>query len=61
MDIMLDIDEMKPKTHEARRRIIFQRLAKEVPEIVAKYKLSDFNTGQFANDLNSWLSSFGKN
>ena len=61
MDIMFNIDEMKPKANEVRRRIIFQRLSMEVPEIVSKYKLSDFNVEQFTSDLNSWFYSLGNN
>jgi hypothetical protein len=59
MDVMLDLDEMKSLTHEERRQLVVKRLAKEVPEIVTKYQIPDFNVDQFINDLTMWLDKLG--
>ncbi|WP_031457238.1 hypothetical protein, partial [Flavobacterium chungangense] len=37
MDIMLDFDLFLKITQEERNRIVFEKLIKEVPEIIAKY------------------------
>jgi hypothetical protein len=55
MDIMLDLDEMKYNSPQGRRQIILQRIAKEVPEILAKYKIADFDRERFVIDLHAWL------
>jgi len=59
MDIMLDLDEMKSATPETRRRIIVQRLAKEVAEVVSKYDIVDFNRERFLDELKTWLDGLG--
>jgi hypothetical protein len=61
MDVMLDIDEMKPASPKKRRQIIFKRLVTEIPEIITKYKFPDFKFEQFSNDLNAWFNELGKN
>ncbi|SRR6266545_4256252 len=55
MDIMLNLDEMKDATHETRKCIITERLANEVPAILRKYSIRDFDEERFVADLRSWL------
>jgi hypothetical protein len=57
MDIMLDLDQMKYNSPQARREIILQRIAKEVPEVLAKYQLTNFDRERFVFDLHTWLAS----
>ena len=55
LDVMLDLDEMRAVIHEERRRIIVGRLAREVPETVAKYCLKDFDLRRFTDEFRAWL------
>jgi hypothetical protein len=59
MDIMLDLPTMKAANPELRQRIVAERLIKEVPEVVLKYKINDFDSKQFIADLQQWISETG--
>jgi len=59
MDIMLDLDEMMAATPKIRQKILVERLLKEVPETLAKYKFPDFDFNRFVADLTSWIASTG--
>jgi hypothetical protein len=59
MDIMLDLPTMKSATPEARRREVAQRLYDEVPEVLAKYKIPDFNRDAFVADFRAWIDGTG--
>jgi hypothetical protein len=59
MDIMLDLPEMKAATPEARKRLVVERLLSEVPEVVLKYKIKDFDTAHFIADFQEWMSATG--
>jgi len=50
MDIMLDFDLFMKISQEERNTIVFDKLIKEVPEIIAKYKFKDFDLASFTND-----------
>jgi hypothetical protein len=56
MDVMLDLTQMRQATHEVRKRIICERLIEEIPAIVRKYSLADFDDALFEQDLKAWLS-----
>lgn len=57
MDIMLDFDLFVKITQEERNKIVFDKLIKEVPEIIAKYKFKDFDLSTFTED---WKDLIGK-
>lgn len=57
MDIMLDLDEMKNTDNSFRKRIIVERIANEVPVVLTKYSISDFDEARFIGDLDNWLKS----
>lgn len=59
MDIMLDLPTMKEADSTQRQKIIADRLAVEVPEVLAKYKIDDFDKVRFDTDLNDWITSIG--
>lgn len=59
MDIMLDLPTMKAAEPMQRQKIIADRLAVEVPEVLAKYKIDNFDKLRFIYDLNNWIASIG--
>lgn len=59
MDIMLDLPTMKVASSEELKRVVAQRLYDEVPEVLAGYKILDFNKGAFAADLREWIDGIG--
>jgi hypothetical protein len=59
MDVMLDLGQMRQADHERRKRIICERLAEEIPAVVRKYSVPDFDEERFAADLKSWLAEIG--
>lgn len=54
MDIMLDLSGMKAIDHEARKRLVLDRLVAEVPAIIAKYCVAGFDSEHFVSDLRAW-------
>ena len=59
LDIMLSLDEMKQAAPDVRKRIVIERLADEVPAVLRKYSIEDFDEPRFVEDLKSWLASLG--
>jgi len=59
IDIVLQLDQMKLATPDARKRIVIERLADEVPAILHKLSIKDFDEPRFVKDLKSWLGSIG--
>ncbi|MDR7212734.1 hypothetical protein [Flavobacterium piscis] len=57
MDIMLDFDLFVKITQEERNKIVFEKLIKEVPEIIAKYKFKDFDLDKFKEDWTGLINS----
>lgn len=55
MDIMLDLAQMRMAEHQSRRRLIIERLADEVPAVLRKYSLADFDEARFIEDFKNWL------
>ena len=55
MDIMLDLKQMAGASDQERKRIIFDRLIEEVPAIISKYSIPDFDRQRFTQDLVDWL------
>lgn len=57
MDIMLDYRAMVAASHRGRQREIAKRLFDEVPAVLAKYKIVDFDRELFVSDLQSWIGN----
>lgn len=57
MDVMLELSKFMNLTPEERKREVINALLKEVPEIVGKYKIEDFNTERFLLDFNQKFTS----
>jgi hypothetical protein len=55
MDIMLDFEQMRQAVHEVRKKMIAERVANEVPIILNKYSIPDFDVARFVEDLKTWL------
>ena len=56
LDIMLDLPYFLEITQKEREKIIVGKLISEIPSIIAKYKLEDFNLVKFETDLQNWMS-----
>ncbi|QIF04955.1 hypothetical protein [Roseimicrobium sp. ORNL1] len=59
MDIMLDLPAMSAATPEARKQEVMQRLFDEVPEVLERYRIPDFDREVFVADLRSWIAHIG--
>jgi hypothetical protein len=59
MDIMLGLPEMKVADAQLRRHIVAERLLKEVPEVVSKYEIDNFDSTRFIDDFKSWVGKTG--
>jgi hypothetical protein len=60
MDVMLDLTQMRQADHDVRKRIICERLIEEIPAVVRKYSITDFDDVLFEQDLKAWLTgNFG--
>ena len=57
MDIMLDLDELRPLDHSKRRRLIAARILEEVPAVLTKYAIADFDQTRFIEDLRAWIAA----
>jgi hypothetical protein len=56
MDLMLDYNLFVSVSQEERDKVTAQKMMKEVPPIVRKYKLPDFNYTEFESDLPMLMS-----
>ena len=56
MDIMLDLDEMRSATPDERKKHIAQRMRDEIPEVLSRYKIPNFDREAFIADLHEWLA-----
>ena len=59
MDIMFSLPDMIALDDEGRKRLVAERLWQEVPAIVSKYKIQDFDTERFLADYENWLRGTG--
>jgi hypothetical protein len=55
-DIMLKLEQMRHADYERRKRIVIERLLEEIPPVLRKYAILDFDEDRFAEDLKSWLT-----
>ena len=51
MDIMLDMNQFMNIEQNERDKIVAHKLISEVPTIIAKYKLKDFDIAKFQKDF----------
>lgn len=56
LDIMLDLPHFLEITQKEREKIIVGKIISEIPSIITKYKLEDFNLVKFETDLQNWMS-----
>ncbi len=57
MDVMLQLSDMISLAHNERRRVIIERLSREIPEVLTEYKFRDFDQPRFESELRAWFSS----
>ena len=55
MDVMLNLEQMRNAKHEDRIKIVFERIANDVSDAIAKYSLVGFDDNLFKNELNEWF------
>ena len=55
IDLMLDLSEMTNADQLIRQRIVAGQLLKEVPEIVSRYKIENFDRSRFLADFQAWI------
>jgi len=51
MDVMLDLTQMRQVAHDVRKQIICERLMEEIPAVVRKYSIANFDVMLFEHDL----------
>ncbi|HMT54766.1 MAG TPA: hypothetical protein PKD16_16945 [Saprospiraceae bacterium] len=56
LDIMLDLPHFLEIAQKDKEKIIVDKLIAEIPPIITKYKLEDFNLAKFETDLENWMS-----
>ncbi|GEM66318.1 hypothetical protein SF1_43000 [Sphingobacterium faecium NBRC 15299] len=55
MDIMLDLNQFLKIEQKEREKIVVEKLINEVPVIIRKYRLEDFDILKFESDLKKWM------
>lgn len=56
MDIMLNLEQMRTAHPESRKKIVVELIKEEVPAVLRKYSIQDFDYTRFTDDLNTWLN-----
>lgn len=59
IDIMLDLEVMSRADSATRKRIVSEKIATEIPQIIAKKKFKDFDLPRFTRDLREWFEING--
>jgi hypothetical protein len=59
MDIMLDLPAMRNATSDSRKQEVAQRIFDEVPEVLGRFKIPDFDREEFVADLREWINGTG--
>jgi hypothetical protein len=59
MDIMLNLPTMEAASPEERMHEVAQRLWNEVPEVLSRYKIPDFDRVRFVADFREWIDGLG--
>jgi hypothetical protein len=60
IDIMLDLDQMRSANEEVRKQIVARQLSQEVPEVVSKYSIPDFDQVCFFEEFKKWIEEIAK-
>jgi hypothetical protein len=60
MDIMLDLGQMRQAEHGVRKKIVVERLGEEIPTVLSKYSIGDFDEARFVKDLKGWLTEIAE-
>ena len=55
-DIMLDLDQFISIDQKEREKVIVGKIISEIPPLVSKYKLEDFDLIKFEMDLKKWMN-----
>lgn len=55
LDIMLDLYQFLKVEQKEREKIVVEKLINEVPAIIRKYRLEDFDILKFESDLKKWM------
>ena len=55
MDIMLDLDQVRPMSQEQREHLVAVKMLAELPPVIKKYKFGHFDVEAFETDLAHWL------
>lgn len=55
MDIMLDLNQFLKIEQKEREKIVVEKLINEIPAIIRKYRLEDFDILKFESDLKKWM------
>jgi hypothetical protein len=58
IDVMLHLPEIIPLTHAEKRRVIMNKLEKEISEILKKYDFNNFDRSRFESDLHTWFTTY---
>jgi hypothetical protein len=56
MDIMLNLDEYITATPDWRVQNTINKILNEMPAIIRKYKIKEFDTEQFISDVTNWFT-----
>lgn len=59
LDIMLSFSAMKAATDSERMHEVAQRLWDEVPDVLSRYKIADFDKDAFIADWRKWIDGIG--
>ncbi len=53
---MLDLPHFVEVSQKEREKMIVNKLIAEIPPIITKYRLEDFNLVKFETDLKNWMT-----
>lgn len=53
---MLDLNQFLQIDRKEREKVVVEKLIDEVPAIIRKYKLEDFDIQKFESDLKNWMT-----
>lgn len=56
LDLMLDLNEFLKIEQNEKEKIVVEKLLNEIPRIISRYKLLDFDIKSFTTDLQFWMS-----
>jgi hypothetical protein len=60
IDIMLDLDQFKQLDQDQRVKIASEKIITQVPVIISKFTIEDFDQAKFRQDLTKWFNQFLK-